>query len=103
MFWLISWALFGMITGLLAKWLHPGEDPVGFLPTIGIGVAGSFVGGAISWILNFGGGGFEFAGLAMSVVGGIIFLWAYRQYRLNRFFKMHSRMPSNILKDIKED
>ena len=37
MFWLLGWLIYGLVVGLISKRLHPGEDPVGFLPTIGIG------------------------------------------------------------------
>lgn len=92
MFWLLGWLIYGLIVGLIAKALHPGEDPVGFLPTIGIGVAGSFVGGGIQWLLSWGGP-FSPAGLLWGIIGGVIFCWIYRKYRLNRFFKAQGRMP----------
>jgi len=93
MFYIIGWLVFGLITGLLAKKIHPGEDPIGFLPTISIGIVGSFVGGAVQWLINFGSGGFATAGWLFSILGGVLFLWVYRKYRLNRFFKAQGRMP----------
>jgi hypothetical protein len=44
MFSLIIWSFFGLVTGCIAKAIHPGDDPLGCLPTILIGVAGSFIG-----------------------------------------------------------
>lgn len=93
MFYLLSWAAFGLITGLVSKYLHPGEDPVGFLPTVGIGIAGSFIGGAIQWVMNMGGP-LQPAGLAWSVLGGVIFCYAYRRFRLDRFIKAQGRLPN---------
>jgi len=52
MFTLIIWGIFGLIVGLIAKAIHPGEDPVGFFPTIGIGIVGSYIGGGINWLLD---------------------------------------------------
>jgi len=92
MFWLLGWLVYGLIVGLIAKALHPGEDPVGFLATLGIGIAGSFVGGGVQWMVNMGGP-FSPAGLIWGVVGGVIFCWIYRRYRLNRFLKAQGRMP----------
>lgn len=92
MLYVLGWLVFGLIIGLVAKALHPGEDPVGFLPTVGIGIAGSFVGGMINWLLNMGGP-FSPAGWLLSVVGGVLFCWAYRKYRLERFFKIQGRNP----------
>jgi len=92
MLWLLGWMVYGLVVGLISKLLHPGEDPVGFLPTIGIGIAGSFVGGGLQWILSMGGP-FSAAGLLWGVIGGIIFCWVYRKYRLERFFKAQGRRP----------
>lgn len=92
MFFLLAWIFFGLIVGLLAKALYPGEDAQGFLPTVGIGVAGSFVGGGLRWLLNMGGT-FHPAGLLWSVIGGVIFCWFYRRYKLGQFLKAQGRMP----------
>ncbi|MHA1948747.1 MAG: GlsB/YeaQ/YmgE family stress response membrane protein [Candidatus Thorarchaeota archaeon] len=87
MLWLISWLVYGLVVGLIAKAIHVGEDPVGFLPTIGIGVAGSYVGGLINFLLGRGGA-FSTSGILMGIVGGVIFCWIYRKYRLNRLLTM---------------
>ena len=42
---LLSWILFGLIAGALAKWILPGKDPGGCLVTILIGIAGALIGG----------------------------------------------------------
>lgn len=89
MFFILSWVVFGLIIGLIAKWVHPGEDPIGFLPTVGIGIAGSFVGGGIQWLLNMGGT-FSPAGLLWSIIGGVVFCYAYRRFKLNQYFKMQA-------------
>jgi uncharacterized membrane protein YeaQ/YmgE (transglycosylase-associated protein family) len=83
MFWILGWLFFGLIIGLLAKAIHPGEDPVGFFPTLSIGVAGSFLGGIINWILSLGGP-FQPAGILMSIVGGVLCCWLYRRYKLSK-------------------
>jgi uncharacterized membrane protein YeaQ/YmgE (transglycosylase-associated protein family) len=87
MFSLLMWLVYGLVVGLLAKALHPGDDPVGFLPTVGIGVAGSFVGGFINWVLGYGGGPFQSSGLLMGVIGALVFLAAWRWWRLKRVDK----------------
>ena len=81
MLFILSWIVYGLIVGLLAKALHPGSDPVGFLPTIGVGIAGSYIGGLINYLLG-GGGEFSASGILMGVVGGVIFCWLYSRYRL---------------------
>src|SRR5882724_3764334 len=93
MFFILSWLLYGLVVGSLARLLHPGEDPVGFLPTIGIGIAGSFIGGFINWIIGAGGSPFSASGIIMGTLGGVVFCWAYSTYRLNRFFQAQGRLP----------
>lgn len=90
MFYLLGWLIFGLVVGLIAKWLHPGDDPVGFLPTIGIGICGSLVGGAIQWVLSFGGP-FTPAGLVWSVIGGVLFCYIYRRFRLNQYLQAQKK------------
>jgi uncharacterized membrane protein YeaQ/YmgE (transglycosylase-associated protein family) len=42
---IVSWIVFGLIVGAIAKLLTPGRDPGGFVVTILIGIAGSLLGG----------------------------------------------------------
>ena len=79
MFSFLFLIVFGLIAGTIAKWLHPGDEPIGLLPTIGIGIAGSFIGGMLHLILV--GGHFHTAGLVWSIVGGVIFCYAYSYYK----------------------
>jgi uncharacterized membrane protein YeaQ/YmgE (transglycosylase-associated protein family) len=66
---LILLMAFGAIAGGIAKAIMPGKCPSGWLPTIALGVVGSFVGG-----LPFGG---QLAGVVGSVVGACVVLYAY--------------------------
>ena len=43
----LSWIVFGLIAGIVAKLLMPGRDPGGCIITMLLGVAGAFVGGFI--------------------------------------------------------
>jgi uncharacterized membrane protein YeaQ/YmgE (transglycosylase-associated protein family) len=95
MFFILGWIVYGLIVGVIAKALHPGEDAVGFLPTVCIGVAGSYIGGSINWLLGYGNGPFSTSGLLMGVVGGVVFCWLYRTYRFNNFLKTQGRMPGS--------
>lgn len=85
MFKILGWIIYGLLVGSLAKLIHPGKEPDGCLPTIGIGVAGSFVGGGINFLLC-GGGPYSPSGLFMGVLGGIIFCCVYNYY-LNNYVK----------------
>lgn len=93
MFYLFFFLLYGFIVGLVAKFLHPGEDPIGFVPTIGIGIVGSYIGGLINWILGTGNSPLSGSGLLMGSVGGFIFCWLYRTYKINKFFQAQGRKP----------
>ena len=41
---IISWIVFGLIAGILAKVIMPGKDPGGMIITILIGISGAMVG-----------------------------------------------------------
>lgn len=86
---ILSWALCGLAVGLIARFLVPGPQPVGFLGTILVGVIGAFVGGAIYWAINgHPGEPFSFAanawhGWLFSILGAVLvlFLFARRPMR----------------------
>lgn len=80
MFSLLFWILFGLIVGTVAKWIHPGDEPVGYFHTILIGVGGSFIGGLIHWLI-FGGGAYSPAGFVWSIIGGVVFCFLYSRYK----------------------
>ncbi len=41
---ILSWIVLGLVVGILAKWIMPGRDGVGFIMTTVLGVVGAFVG-----------------------------------------------------------
>jgi uncharacterized membrane protein YeaQ/YmgE (transglycosylase-associated protein family) len=73
MFWLIGWIVFGLLVGLIARGLVPGEQSMGCLRTIGLGIAGSFVGGLLGYLLR-GGDLVQSSGWIGSIVGAVILL-----------------------------
>ena len=44
---ILSWVIFGLIAGILAKWIMPGRDGGGFIMTILLGIVGAVVGGRL--------------------------------------------------------
>jgi len=79
---LLSWILFGLIAGAIAKFIMPGDDPGGIIVTILIGVAGAFIGGFIGSLLDFGGvNEFDFRSLLIAIGGALILLWIYRKLK----------------------
>jgi uncharacterized membrane protein YeaQ/YmgE (transglycosylase-associated protein family) len=74
---ILSWIVFGLVAGFIAKLLMPGRDPGGFIITILLGIAGALVGGFIGRAMGFYGPG-QSAGWLMSILGAIILLALYR-------------------------
>lgn len=76
---LLSWIIFGLIAGAIAKALTPGRDPGGCIITIIIGVIGSVLGGYIATLLGFGGiSGFDFRSFIIAILGSILLLIVWR-------------------------
>ena len=79
---IIGWILFGLVAGAIARLLMPGRDPMGWIATILLGVAGSFIGGFLGRML-FGAGdaeGFSPAGWIGAIIGAILLLFLYRMF-----------------------
>jgi uncharacterized membrane protein YeaQ/YmgE (transglycosylase-associated protein family) len=70
---IISWIVFGLIVGAIAKLLYPGNEKTGCLSTIALGILGSVVGGIIAKLI-WGGDQIEPRGLVLSVIGALIVL-----------------------------
>ena len=76
---LLSWIVFGLIAGAIAKFLMPGRDPGGCIITIIIGVVGAVLGGWLATLLGFGGiSGFDFRSFVIAVLGSIVLLILWR-------------------------
>jgi uncharacterized membrane protein YeaQ/YmgE (transglycosylase-associated protein family) len=73
---ILGWIIFGLIVGALAKLLMPGRDPGGWIVTILLGIAGSFVGGFLARALL--GGADSTAGWIGSIIGAMVLLLIYR-------------------------
>ena len=76
---IIAWIVVGLLAGLLAKWIMPGDDPGGIIVTILIGMAGALVGGFIVGLLGgTGATGFSIWSILVATLGAIILLALYR-------------------------
>lgn len=79
---ILSWIVLGLIVGVLAKWIMPGDDPGGVFVTILIGIAGAFVGGFLATQIGLGTvSGFNLGSLAIAIGGSLLLLFAYRKLR----------------------
>lgn len=80
----IIWFLIvGLVAGLIARAVVPGKDAMGILPTILLGVVGSFVGGFIFALFSSDREILDFSttGLFGSIIGAIVALLVYRQMK----------------------
>ena len=77
----ILWTIvLGFVIGVLAKFLHPGKENMGFISTILLGIAGSFLAGVIGQYLGWYQAG-EGAGFIASVIVAILLLVIYGNVR----------------------
>ncbi len=75
---IISWIVFGLIVGALARLFVPGPtDFRGCLPTMILGIVGSLVGGFIGRALGMYGDEVRAGGIFMSIIGAVIVLLIY--------------------------
>ena len=78
---IISWIILGLVAGALARWLMPGEDKMGWIMTMILGIAGAFAGGFIGSFVGLGSvSGFNFATIITATVGAFILLFAYNKF-----------------------
>jgi uncharacterized membrane protein YeaQ/YmgE (transglycosylase-associated protein family) len=73
---ILLWILFGLVVGVVAKFLMPGPNPGGLIMTTILGIVGAVVGAWIGRALGFYGAG-QPAGFIMAVIGAIIVLGVY--------------------------
>jgi len=79
---IISWVVFGLVAGVFAKFIMPGDDPGGFMKTTVLGVAGALVGGFIATRIGFGDvTGFNLRSFAIAIAGSVLVLWGYRKIK----------------------
>ena len=78
MFNILVWCVYGLFVGSISKSIVPGEENFGFIKTVALGVAGSYMGGAVLYLL----GNYDAvspAGVVMGVAGGILTLVLYNK------------------------
>ena len=75
LFFIIGLLVWGFVVGALARLALPGPDPMPWYATLGLGLAGSLVGGIIAQLLLGTAGGLVFA-----VLGAILLLYLYRRF-----------------------
>jgi uncharacterized membrane protein YeaQ/YmgE (transglycosylase-associated protein family) len=71
------WCVYGLFVGSIAKSIVPGEENFGFWKTIALGVAGSYAGGIITYLLGMTP--LEPTGIIMGVAGAVASLIFYKK------------------------
>jgi uncharacterized membrane protein YeaQ/YmgE (transglycosylase-associated protein family) len=72
---IIGLIVWGFVVGGLARLALPGPDPMPWYATIGLGLAGSLLGGIVAHLLLGIAGGLIFA-----LLGAIFLLYLYRRF-----------------------
>jgi uncharacterized membrane protein YeaQ/YmgE (transglycosylase-associated protein family) len=84
---IIAFIILGLLAGIIAKALLPGEDPGGIIITTIIGVVGALLGGFLAGLL-FGADPldefFDISTWLTAIVGAIILLIVYRMVASRR-------------------
>ena len=75
--YLIVLALSGLVIGALGRLAIPGPDPMSIWMTILVGIAGSFLGGIVWWLIFGRNGG----GILISVIFAALIVYLIRRSR----------------------
>ncbi len=78
---IIGWILLGIVAGVIAKALLPGNDPGGAIITVVIGIVGALLGGFLARALGLGDPIDEFFDISTwlaAIIGSMILLVIYR-------------------------
>ncbi len=77
---IIGWIVLGLIAGMIAKMIMPGDDPGGFIITAIIGIVGAVIGGFIARALGLGDVDefFDISTWLCAIGGSLILLAIYR-------------------------
>lgn len=78
----ISWIVFGLIAGVIAKMIMPGKNPQGCIVTIILGVLGAMIGGYIGVRIGWGTvRGFDLRSFGLAIGGALLLLFVYQGFR----------------------
>ncbi|MDW8846686.1 GlsB/YeaQ/YmgE family stress response membrane protein [Erwinia sp. MMLR14_017] len=79
---ILSWVIFGLLAGVIARCIMPGKEHMGIIMTIILGIIGALIGGVVSTALGFGKiNGFNIYSIAIATAGSIVVLFAIHKIR----------------------
>jgi len=83
---IISWAIWGLLVGLIARALLPGRQSIGLLWTIVLGVLGALAGGFLATeVLGIADSDeFDFGSFLIAVATSMLLLWLYIRFAADR-------------------
>jgi uncharacterized membrane protein YeaQ/YmgE (transglycosylase-associated protein family) len=83
---IISWAIWGLVVGAVARLLMPGRQPIGFIWTIVLGVVGALAGGFVATeVLNIADSDeFDFGSFLIAVGASLLLLWLFSRFAARR-------------------
>jgi uncharacterized membrane protein YeaQ/YmgE (transglycosylase-associated protein family) len=72
---ILSWVCFGLVAGVAAKLILPGEESMGWLRTIVVGILGAFIGGIGASMMGYNVNiGWNILGFCCAVIGSVVLL-----------------------------
>ena len=79
---IISWIIWGLVIGLIARLLLPGRQSIGVLWTIVLGVVGALAGGFLATeVLGIADNDeFDFGSFLIAVATSMLLLWLVTRY-----------------------
>jgi uncharacterized membrane protein YeaQ/YmgE (transglycosylase-associated protein family) len=80
---LIFFLLFGLVVGVVARFLVPGRESGGWVLSIALGIAGAYLGGFIGRTFGFYAAG-QPTGFLFAVLGAVLLLFGYHAVRGTR-------------------
>lgn len=79
---ILTWIILGLVAGLIAKFVMPGNDPGGLIVTIIVGIAGAVIGGFVASALGFGAvSGVNLRSVVIAAIGAFALLFALRMLK----------------------
>ena len=80
---ILLFLLFGLIVGVVARFLVPGRESGGWVLSIALGIAGAYLGGFLGRSFGFYTAG-QPAGFLFALLGAVLLLFGYHALRGSR-------------------
>jgi uncharacterized membrane protein YeaQ/YmgE (transglycosylase-associated protein family) len=81
---IIGWIVLGLLAGLIAKAIMPGEERGGFIVTMLLGIGGALLGGFLATVFGLGDPIDEFFDISTwvaAIIGALIILFSWNAIR----------------------